>query len=87
MKSEDKAQDQLAYFNRIMDALPCLVFMKDEGSKFVNGNAVFLKYMGVSSTSEIVGLTDYNFYDKQTADGFAEREKAVMSDPEGKSQE
>ncbi len=87
MKSEDKAQDQLAYFNRIMDALPCLVFMKDEGGKFVNGNAVFLKYMGVSSTSEIVGLTDYNFYDKQTADGFAEREKSVMSDPEGKPQE
>ena len=70
MKQEEEQKDMSAYFRRTMDAMPCLVFVKDQAGRFVDGNEAFVKYMGVSSLSEIVGLTDYNFYDKET--GFLE---------------
>jgi two-component system aerobic respiration control sensor histidine kinase ArcB len=84
MKQEDIGSDTSAYFRGIMDASPCIVFVKDEAGHFVDGNDAFAKYMGVSSLSEIVGLTDYNFYDKQTADAFADTDRRVLEDPEGK---
>ena len=65
MKQEEEQKDMSAYFRRTMDAMPCLVFVKDSAGRFVDGNEAFVKYMGVSSLSEIVGLTDYNFYDKE----------------------
>ena len=87
MKQEEEQKDMSAYFRRTMDAMPCLVFVKDSAGRFVDGNEAFVKYMGVSSLSEIVGLTDYNFYDKETADAFAAREKEILEDPEAKPQE
>ena len=87
MKQEEEQKDMSAYFRRTMDAMPCLVFVKDSAGRFVDGNEAFVKYMGVSSLSEIVGLTDYNFYDKETADSFAAREKEILEDPEAKPQE
>ena len=80
----EEESNTIEFYRRIMDAMPCMMFVKDASRRFLDGNRPFVEYMGVSSLAEIVGLTDYNFYDPDVAAQFAEGEKKVFEDPEGK---
>ena len=84
---QDNTGDVGSFARRIFDEMPCLMFVKDESGRFVDGNRAFLSYMGVQSLAELVGLSDSDFYDSQTAARFAEDDRRVMEGEDGNALE
>ena len=46
------------------------VFWKDLEGRFLGGNAWFAELFGVDSIDELLGKTDYDFFDKKTAEAY-----------------
>ncbi len=75
--AEDKLEENqtmLAESNKmlstILDAIPVRVFWKDRHSRFLGGNELFLRDVGLSSVEQLVGKTDF---DMPWKDSFAEK--------------
>lgn len=63
---------------RILDCIPARVFWKDRSGKFLGGNHLFLSDCGLESNEQLVGLTDYDFFPAEEADGFVADDEQVM---------
>ena len=74
--------DLVESFTSILSNMPALSFTKDaETGEYLTCNEAFAEYACKSSPDEVVGLTDYDLFDKETADHFAEDDqKAVNMD-------
>jgi PAS domain S-box-containing protein len=75
--AEDKLEENqamLAESNKmlstILDAIPVRVFWKDQHSRFLGGNELFLRDVGLSSVEQLIGKTDF---DMPWKDNFAEK--------------
>lgn len=62
----------------IIDAIPDLIFFKNTNSLFEGCNTAFEKYTGKTS-SEIVGMSEYDLFKKERADCYIESDKRIFS--------
>jgi len=62
----------------ILDTLPDLVWLKDVGGVYQMCNPAMERFYGVSE-SEIVGKTDFDFVDAETARFFQQRDRDAMA--------
>jgi len=70
------------YFRNIISNIPQFIFWKDTGSIYLGCNENYAKLVGLNSSSEIIGKTDYDIgwlADGDTAEIFRERDADVMS--------
>ncbi|MFZ3273029.1 MAG: PAS domain S-box protein [Lutibacter sp.] len=63
---------------KVLDNIPINVFWKDTSSNFLGVNAISLKEMGLENESEVVGKSDFDFYDKNNAAKYRADEEAIM---------
>lgn len=84
---DSREENLIGFYRRMLDAMPCLVFVKDAEGRFTECNAAYVEYMGVPSAAELIGRTDYDFYPKALADRFAEDDRRVMASASGESLE
>ena len=63
---------------KVLDNIPINVFWKDTSSNFLGVNAISLKEMGLENESEVVGKSDFDFYDKKNAENYRADEEAIM---------
>jgi PAS domain S-box-containing protein len=63
--------------NSLFDSVPDLVFYKDLAGVYQGCNRSFAEYAG-RSEEEIVGKTDYDIFDKETADSFRNRDRHML---------
>ena len=72
-------QQQLAKAKLIgtLDAIPDLVWLKDQDGVYLECNAAFVQLYG-SEKSDIVGKTDYDFRVKELADSYREFDRKTM---------
>jgi len=64
-------------FRTIIEALPDQVFAKDREGRFTAANAATLAAYGMSA-EDLIGKTDYDLRDKESADRFWHAEQAMM---------
>ena len=63
----------------LMDGVPDYIYSKDTSGKFVRVNRAFASSHGRATTAEIIGTTDFDFFEKHLADAFRESEQQIMS--------
>ncbi len=71
----------LAYqlYRSMADVLPDCLNVKDVDGRFLAANPATAKLMGASTAQELVGRTDFDFYEPDLAVRFREDEAAVLS--------
>jgi PAS domain S-box-containing protein len=69
---------------KVLDHIPINVFWKDTASNFLGVNAISLKGMALESESDIIGKSDFDFYDKNDAEKYRADEVAIMSSGKAK---
>lgn len=63
---------------KVLDNIPINVFWKDAASNFLGVNAISLKEMGLEKESDVIGKSDFDFYDKMDAAKYKADEQAIM---------
>lgn len=63
---------------KVLDNIPINVFWKDTDSKFLGVNAISLTEMGLENENEVIGKSDFDFYDKNDAKKYRADEVDIM---------
>ena len=71
-------QDPPPLLRALVQSMPDLVWIKDENGRFLACNKRFEHYFGAPE-NEIIGRTDYDFVDKETADFFREKDRQAIA--------
>ncbi|MBL8250603.1 MAG: EAL domain-containing protein [Candidatus Competibacter sp.] len=80
------ADKERHFLRSLYDAMPDLVWLKDESGIYLACNKAFEAFCGASER-EIVGKTDYAFVDREIADAFRARDREAAASPEPLSSE
>lgn len=70
----DRSENSL---QTLLHAIPDLIWFKDSEGVYLSCNHRFEKFFGAAE-KDIVGLTDYDFVDKELADSFREHDRIAM---------
>lgn len=76
---EDALYDSRHMLKTVMDSIPSGVFWKDRNLFYLGGNRTWLNTIGMNSSGEVVGKTDYELpWTKEQADSFRKHDRKVM---------
>ncbi len=62
----------------LMDGVPDYIYFKDPSGCFVRVNRAFAASHGRASAAELVGTTDFDYFEKNLAEAFRESERRIM---------
>ncbi len=80
VQSAAKLADLMASVSSLMTNMPAMSFSKDAKSGvYLACNQAFAEYAGKNSPEEVVGLTDHQIFDRETADHFVEDDAKALS--------
>ena len=85
-KAAESMMQQSALLRRIMDSIPDLVLFKDVNSVYLGCNKAFEKFTG-RPESEQIGKTDFDFFDRDTAQFFRDMDRQMMESKQARSNE
>ncbi|MDG2215046.1 MAG: response regulator, partial [Verrucomicrobiota bacterium] len=75
-------EEQLAcerdLLSALLDNVPDRIYIKDTESRFIKGSAALAKRLGLNSTEDFIGKTDYDFHPSDQAKNFHEDEQRVI---------
>lgn len=75
-----KIEELKERFVSLLDNMPGMTFTKEASTgKYLACNQEFAKYARKASPEEVVGLTDAEIFDKETADHFVEDDRLALS--------
>jgi len=77
-RAKDALKDAETKLKTILNTIPDLVWLKDINGVYLGCNARFEKFVG-KKEHEIIGRTDYDFFDKELADSFRKNDLAAVS--------
>ncbi|MGB5821208.1 MAG: PAS domain S-box protein [Saonia sp.] len=77
-RKEQQIREERKLLRTLIDNLPLNVFIKDRDSKKVLANKSEIEFCNARDESEIIGKTDFDFYDKETAKKSREEDIMVM---------
>ncbi len=63
----------------IIDTIPDFIYIKDTNSRFIAANKKTCDIMKAKSQEDLEGKTDFDFYDKELAQGFYDLERKVIT--------
>jgi len=78
-RTEEELASERTLLRTLVDLLPALVYVKDRESRFILANESCAHYMGASSSQELIGKTDAEFYPPEIAAGFRSEELEVLN--------
>ncbi len=77
-RAEEGLHEREAHLRTWIETIPDLIWSKDPDGVYIFCNLKFERFFGAKETV-IMGKTDYDFLDKELADFFREKDKAVMA--------
>ena len=79
IEARDKKQleEQHYLLKALTNATPDLVFYKDAAYRYIGCNKAFEEFVG-SAEAKIIGKTDYDLFERETADLFRDRDQEVI---------
>ena len=79
VQSAAKLADLMGSVSSLLTNMPAMSFSKDAETRvYLACNQAFAEYAGKSSPDEVVGLTDHEIFDKETADHFVEDDTKAL---------
>jgi len=79
-KRAEEALEREQYLMRIlMDTIPDTIWFKDRDGRFLRVNKAQAKRLGVLSTSELIGKTDFDFFSAEHAQIAYEQELSIIN--------
>ncbi|MGA8531740.1 MAG: GGDEF domain-containing protein [Acidobacteriaceae bacterium] len=69
---------ELAMLRAVLASVPDLIYVKNRKSHFLLANQGTANIMGAASGSELVGKSDFDYYDSEIAAGFYQDEQRIM---------
>ncbi|HEX3985174.1 MAG TPA: GGDEF domain-containing protein [Acidobacteriaceae bacterium] len=75
----ESVPDELAMLRTVVASVPDLIYVKDRRSHFLLANQGTADIMGAASQSELVGNSDFDYYDSETAADFYQDEQRIMA--------
>jgi len=79
VRSEIKTRESEHLLRTVVDNLPLNVYIKDLESRKILVNRWECEFLGVEDPSEMLGKTDFDFYDKKMAQVFREEDLSVLN--------
>ncbi len=76
--AEKKLKAAHNYLENVLDHIPDPIFMKDRQHRWIGGNKAFWNVMG-GPAEQFLGKSDYDFFPRQEADVFWERDDKVFN--------
>lgn len=76
-KNTKELEEKTLLLENILNTIPDIVWLKDKNGIYLRCNSEFEKFVN-KKESEIIGKTDYDFVDKETADQFIINDKIAM---------
>ena len=81
--SEHKRTEELLarehnHLRTLIDNLPDYIYFKDTESRFILGNLAVAQIMGAANPDELIGKTDFDFYQKDLAEQYYADEQEVI---------
>ena len=77
-RAEKALEDERNLLRTLVDLLPTYIFVKDRESRFLMVNVACAHFMGATSTQELIGKSDAEFYQTEVAAGFKSDELGVL---------
>lgn len=68
----------LTMLRAVVTSLPDPIFVKDSGGHFLVANQAAADAMGVATSAEVLGKTDFDFYTEELASGYFEDERKIV---------
>jgi len=78
IKAKSILQKSETKISTLVNAIPDLIWLKDEDGVYISCNHVFEKFFGAKE-ADVIGKTDYDFLNKELADFFRENDKLAMA--------
>jgi len=82
-KNESQSKQELIksnqFINSVIDSIDNLIFVKDTNSVYITCNKAYEKFIG-TSRENIIGKTDYDFYDEELAKSFRKHDKLMLQE-------
>ncbi|MBN1439184.1 MAG: PAS domain S-box protein [Anaerolineales bacterium] len=79
-KAEEELRISRAMLQTVLDSIPSAVFWKDRDLRYLGANRTFLKYIGVKSSQEVVGKSDYDLpWEKKQAESFRSYDQKIIA--------
>jgi len=80
VESAAKMGEFMASVSSLLTNMPAMSFSKDaQTRRYLACNQAFAEYAGKKSTEEVVGLTDHEIFDRETADHFVEDDTKALT--------
>ena len=77
--AEEERIRQTGLITSLLDSIPDIIFFKDIDGIYLGCNPSFAEYVG-KPKNEIIGRTDYDFFDKATADLFRINDNEMLKE-------
>ena len=85
---EEDAKADLGYNKVLMDCLmknsQDLIYFKDKESKFTRVSDSMIERLGASCMEDVIGKSDFDFWDQESAQGFFDDEQEIIASGEPK---
>ena len=76
-RAEKEIEWQATLIRSLLDSIPDIIFFKDKKGVYLGCNPPFAEFVG-RSREEIIGMTDYELFDKEIADFFRENDERML---------
>ena len=77
---KQRVEEERAQLLTLINNLPDGVYLKDRESRFILANRAVAEIVGFRDPKDLIGKTDYDFYQREMADGFRAGEREVMEE-------
>jgi PAS domain S-box-containing protein len=78
-RAEEAVRSSRTMLQTVLDSIPSAVFWKDRNLNYLGGNRNWLKSIGLKSSEEAMGKSDYDLpWEKHQADSFREYDRKVI---------
>ena len=77
-RAEDEVWRQAALISSLLDSIPDIVFFKNTEGVYLGCNPACVEIVG-RPRNEIIGKTDHELFDKETADSFREQDRRMLA--------
>jgi len=80
--SESSLKQTNILLNNILESVPDLVFLKDTKGVYLGCNHAFCTLVGKASEADVIGCTDFDFFEATQAKQFLEQDKRIFTQGE-----
>ena len=75
----ERADEEKKQLLTLINSMPDRIYIKDRKSRFIIGNIHVANIMGAKSPEDLIGKTDFEFYNKDIASNYYQDEQEIMA--------